>query len=145
MESKIVQFLIVTVHCITQQCIIIKIMFVQILIFYSFYWTIIALQCCASFCCTSAWISYMYTYIPSLWSLSPTATHPTPLGHHSQMTTITVIDNIINIQTQVVSPGQDELTDPTPTPHHGPPDQRLAKHRHLDCWNYFKKCLQDNG
>ena len=30
MESKTVQFLIVTVHCMTQQCIIIKIMFAYI-------------------------------------------------------------------------------------------------------------------
>ena len=40
-----------------------------------FYWSIIALRC-VSFCCTTKWVSYMYTYL----SLpSPTASF---LGHH---------------------------------------------------------------
>ena len=34
---------------------------------------IIALQCCVSFCWTITWISCIYTYIPSLLSLLPTA------------------------------------------------------------------------
>ena len=33
-----------------------------------FYWSVIALQCCVRFC-TTAWISHMYTYIPSFLSL----------------------------------------------------------------------------
>ena len=41
-----------------------------------FNWNIIALQC-VSFCCTMKWISYKYTYIPSL--LSFTAPHPLPV------------------------------------------------------------------
>ena len=44
-------------------------------------WSIIALQYFFSFCCTTTWISFMYTYIPSFLSLPPTP-HPTPLGHH---------------------------------------------------------------
>ena len=34
-----------------------------------FNWGIVILQYCVSFCCTMKWISYMYTYIPSLLSL----------------------------------------------------------------------------
>ena len=34
-----------------------------------FYWTIIPLQYCASFCYTIKWISYMNTYIPSVLNL----------------------------------------------------------------------------
>jgi len=41
----------------------------------------LTLQCCVSFCCMTVWISYMYTYIPSLLNLlSPC--QPTSLGHH---------------------------------------------------------------
>ena len=36
-------------------------------IFKNFYWTRINLQSCVSFWCTSKWINYTYTYIPSFF------------------------------------------------------------------------------
>ena len=46
-------------------------------VFLFVYWSMIMLHCYVSFCCTMMWISYMYTYSPSLLDRSPT-----PLGHH---------------------------------------------------------------
>ena len=56
---------------------------ILILLLYSFNWSIIALQCCVSFCYTTMWISCMYKYILSLGSLLPSPPlHLTPLDPH---------------------------------------------------------------
>ena len=44
---------------------------------FDFYWSMVALYCCVSFCNTATWISctdsyiFMYTYIPSEWNFLP--------------------------------------------------------------------------
>ena len=50
---------------------------IQELVYY-YYWSIIALQFCVSFCCTMQCMSYMYTYFPSFLDLLPLPPTPIP-------------------------------------------------------------------
>lgn len=43
-----------------------------------FNWGIVALQCCLSFLCPAAWRSHRYTYLPFLWSTSPSSCSGSP-------------------------------------------------------------------
>ena len=65
---------------------------IQLLFPPNFYWTIIALQCCVNFYCTSVWISCMYTYMPPTLSLPSTAPphphHLTHWGHHRVLSSL---------------------------------------------------------
>ena len=64
-QHNIQQTLLYFVVCHKQQLII---MWVVLKFFFN--WSIIALQCCVSFWCTTVWISQKHTYVPSLLSLA---------------------------------------------------------------------------
>ena len=55
-----------------------------------FFWRITALQCCDGLCCTSAWISHNYIYIPSLLTLLPPS-HPSRSSRSTRLASLCYI------------------------------------------------------
>ena len=58
-----------------------------------YYWKIIALQYCVSFCHISTWISYRYTYVPSLLNPLPSASS----FHHSRLSRSNGLSSLCHI------------------------------------------------
>ena len=60
-------------------------------LFFSFFnWSVIALQCCVSFCYITTCISHMYRYIPSLLDLPPTSppSHPSMSSENTELSSL---------------------------------------------------------